>query len=504
MWGAGTMTAIMKDAEYEEQASTHLWRDAQWPLTLGLVSVVAATAFEALAVSTILPAVVHQLGGLALYGWVFTAYALTNVIGLVISGALADRHGPALPFVLGGACFTAGLLLAGVASSIAMVIAGRVVQGFGGGMLAATAYVIVARGYQSVARPRMLAMLASAWVIPGLIGPALAGVVATYVGWRWVFLGLAVLIPASVLLTLPSLRRFTRHVVLPWDWVRTGAALLLAAGVGLALLSSNLPVGIAAFAALGLGVPLGGVALHHLLPSGTLRAERGLPAAVAAMGFVNLAYFGVDAFVPLALTAVRGQSITVAGLVLTVATLTWTAGAWLQARLVRRMPPTRLIGIGVTGIVAGIAGMLAILQPQVPLALAFLGWGLGGLGMGIAYSALSLMVLNYAAAGREGDASAALALTGILGLALGSGLGGASIAIARADRLPISTGIAWQDALMLLLVCSTVWLASRAGDELPASVSTAEARRPAGGYPESAIRDPLAAPHGTGDHHSVG
>jgi MFS family permease len=118
------MSTIMEGKTNEAQASSHLWHDAQWPLTLGLVSVVAVAAFEALAVSTILPAVVHDLGGLALYGWVFTAYALTNVIGLVIASALADQHGPALPFELGGACFTTGLLLAGVAPSMAVVVAG--------------------------------------------------------------------------------------------------------------------------------------------------------------------------------------------------------------------------------------------------------------------------------------------------------------------------------------------------------------------------------------------
>ncbi|MGO8947136.1 MAG: MFS transporter [Ktedonobacterales bacterium] len=455
------MTTIVEGTANEAQASTHLWRDGQWLLTLGLVSIVAVTAFEALAVSTILPAVVHDLGGLALYGWVFTAYALTNVIGLVIAGALADEHGPALPFGLGGGCFTAGLLLAGVAPSMAVLIAGRVVQGFGGGILAAVAYVIVARGYQPKARPRMLAMLASAWVIPGLIGPAAASLVAAFLGWRWVFLGLALLVPFAVLLTLPSLRRFTRDRTLPWDWARTRAALLLAVGVGLVLLSATLRPGITAFLALGLGAPAGGVALHQLLPAGTLRGARGLPASIAAMGLVNLAYFGVDAFVPLVLTAVRGQSITVAGLVLTVATLTWTAGAWMQARLVLRIAPAWLIGYGLALIFAAIAGMLVVLLPQIPLAVAFLTWGLGGLGMGIAYSTLSLIVLNHASAQHEGEASSALALTGVLGLALGSGLGGACIAVAEAHRLPISAGLAWQDGMMLLVICTTVWLARR-------------------------------------------
>jgi MFS family permease len=451
----------MESTTDEIQASSHLWHGAQWPLTLGLVSVVAVAAFEALAISTILPAVVHDLGGLALYGWVFTAYALTNVIGLVIAGSLADQHGPALPFALGGACFTAGLLLAGVAPAMAVVVAGRFVQGFGGGILSAVAYVIVARGYQAVARPRMIAMLASAWVIPGLIGPAVASGVAAYLGWRWVFLGLALLVPVAVLLALPSLRPFTRHVDFPWDWARTRAALLLAAGVGLALLSSNVRLGIVAFLALGAGVPASGIALHQLLPAGTLRGARGLPAAIAALGLVSLAYFGVDAFVPLALTAVRGQNITIAGLVLTIATLAWTAGAWVQARLIRWISPAWLVGGGLALIIAAIAGMLAILQPQVPLAVAFLAWGLGGLGMGIAYSTLSLIVLNHASAQHEGELSSALALTGILGLALGSGLGGACIAVAQAHGLPISAGLIWQDSMMLLGVCATIWLVQR-------------------------------------------
>ena len=87
-----------------------------------------------------------------------------------------------------------------------MLVAGRVVQGFGAGAISAVAYVAVARGYAPADRPHMIALLSSAWVAPGLIGPALAGVVADHLSWRWVFLGLAPQAAAAAL-AWPALRK---------------------------------------------------------------------------------------------------------------------------------------------------------------------------------------------------------------------------------------------------------------------------------------------------------
>src|SRR5262249_4889248 len=168
---------------------------------------ISVVAFEALAVATILPAVVADLGGLDLYGWAFSAFLLTQLVGIVIAGLLADERGPALSFVLGVAFFAARLLVGGLAPSMLALIGGRALQGLGGGAISSTAYVAIGRGYPEYVKPRMLALLSTAWVVPGLIGPGIAGLMTETLGWRLVFLGLAPLPLLAFLLALPALRR---------------------------------------------------------------------------------------------------------------------------------------------------------------------------------------------------------------------------------------------------------------------------------------------------------
>src|SRR5262245_42999196 len=119
----------------ETPAREGIWSRANRGLTIGLLMTVVGVAFEALAVATTLPATTRDLGGLALYGWAFSAFMLTNLIGITISGAEADRHGPARPYLLGIGLFTLGLLIAGAAPTMLIVVLGRTVQGFGAGFI---------------------------------------------------------------------------------------------------------------------------------------------------------------------------------------------------------------------------------------------------------------------------------------------------------------------------------------------------------------------------------
>ncbi|MBC8078103.1 MAG: MFS transporter, partial [Chloroflexales bacterium] len=164
-----------------------VWDGAHCLLTIGLILVVSGAAFETLAVATTLPATVRELGGLNLYGWAFSVFQLTSLIGITVAGAEADRRGPAGPLIAGVALFVAGLLVAGLAPSMPVLILGRAVQGLGAGCISSVSYTVVGQGYAEAARPQMLAIMASAWVIPGLIGPAIAGLVADSLGWRWIF-----------------------------------------------------------------------------------------------------------------------------------------------------------------------------------------------------------------------------------------------------------------------------------------------------------------------------
>jgi len=142
-------------------------------LTLGLLLIILGPAFETLAVATILPKIVADLGGLSFYGWSFSAYMLATLVGLILAGDEADQRGPTLPFMIGVVAFVLGLILAGTAPSMIVFVFSRAVQGFGAGILVSVIYACVGQGYPEQLKPRMVAMLASAWVLPGLIGSQL-------------------------------------------------------------------------------------------------------------------------------------------------------------------------------------------------------------------------------------------------------------------------------------------------------------------------------------------
>jgi len=334
-----------------------------------------------------------------------------------------------------------------------VLVAGRVLQGAGAAALSSVAYVAVARAYPADGQPRMMALLSSAWVVPGLFGPALAAAVAQQLGWRFVFLGL---VPATLLAGLLALRGLrelgpaAQAAGAPGE-SRLRDAAQLAAGIAGMLLGSRHPQPV-----LALGLALGGGALAlpallRLLPPGTLRARAGLPAAIAALALVNFSFFGVEAFLPLALTEVRQTGMATVAAALTAGTLCWTAGSWIQARMVSRIPRRRLLEGGLLCLLAGTAGASAVLSPALPAAgVSLISWAFAGLGIGIVYPVATLAILEAAPAGREGEVSATLQIANAVAIALGTGLGGDLIARLARDGGSPELGIALVDAAGVL------------------------------------------------------
>jgi MFS family permease len=447
-------------------------------LSIGLMLDVAVIAFEALAVATIAPRVARDLDGIELYGWLFAAFMLASLVSVVIAGHAADRFGPAPPFAVGLVLFTAGLLLGGLAPTMPVLVLARAVQGLGAGALLSTAYVAIGRAYDEHERPRQFALLSTAWVVPGLVAPALAGVIAQQFGWRFVFLGLAGLPLVAGWLCFPAMRRLGPSADTPSGTLPVGAALLLAVGAGLVvggLGVDSLPIAILlAIAGVAMGVP----AFLRLTPPGTARARPGLPAAIASRGLQTFAFFGADAFLALALARVRGLSPVEVGLVLTPATLTWTAGSWLQARRAGLTSRRTLATVGLALVALGVAIGATVLIPAVPIWVAGAAWGIAGLGMGISYSTMSLVVLSEAEDGSQGVATSALQVSDVLGTALGTGIGGAIVAVAAASAWARQDGLGVVFALMVGVACLAVLTARRLPPD-PAPVADAPGVEPA-------------------------
>ncbi len=409
-----------------------IWAPARRLLTVGLVLAVTFVAFEALAIATILPVVSRHLGDLRLYGWVFSAFLLASLIGIVVAGTLADRVPLGRLMLAGLALFALGLVVGGTAPDMSVLVVGRAVQGLGAGVVPAVAYVAISRCYPEESRPRMFAVLSTAWVVPGLIGPAIAALVAAAVGWRWVFLGLIPLVIVAGILVVLALRHVPPPASPGTAAVPYLAVLGLVAGAGgaLASLSSGVvPVVVAGGIA---GSALLAVSLRRLTPPRHLSARPGLTATIFSRALLTCSFFAGDAYVPYAIVTVRHAPTALAALALTASTLTWTAGSWVQARCIAQYGPRRLVRPGECLVAIGLGVMCVVLLPSVPPALAIVAWAVAGAGIGTAYAPLSVTTLDRAAPGEEGRATSALQLCDVLGQASGTGVAGAIVAAAAA------------------------------------------------------------------------
>ena len=410
-------------------------------LTVGLVLTITLAAFSALAVETILPIISDELEKLALYGWVFSAFFLGSLAAVIVGGGIADEHGTLLPYAIGLSLFGLGLAITGAAPAMAVVVAGRLVQGIGSGAIIASTYASIARGYTETDRPRIFAIISTAWVVPSIVGPAAAAFIATSFSWRLVFAGLLPFAVVAAALAVPALRALGRpaHAGQP---ASRRDAVLVAVGAGVLLAGLSASTAALAVALIAGGVAVAIPALRRVTPAGTLTARSGLGAAVLVRGLLTFAFFGTEAFLPLMLREARGISPTLAGIVLTTGAVSWTAGSWVHARLAPRLTSRAIITTSFTLVVTGASGVLAVLVAPVPVEVAYVAWAVSGAGIGFGYAAISVLVLRLAPEHRTGATGAAMQVLDNLGTALGTGAGGAAVAIAVGRGLPVETGMA--------------------------------------------------------------
>jgi len=353
---------------------------------LGLLLAVSLRAAHELVGAGVLPVLTRDLGGDALAGGFFAAFSAASALGIVCGGWLADRVGPARTFGGGLAGFALGMLATASAPTMQLVIAARALEGFAAGMVSCVVSAVVIRAYDDAARPRVLALLAAAWVVPGLVAPSGAVGAAALFGWRAVFYGLVPLVALSAALALPRLLRVDRA--------------------------------------------------ERAAPAGSrpVLADGALRAALATRGLVVFAFFGVEAFLPLALERVRGASQLEYGALLTLSALFWTVGAFAEARWHARIGPTASARIGTLGLVAGISLAALALTGALPIAGALAAWSLAGLGMGVAYQAATAAAMRTSRDGNEGATSAALGVTDALTIALATAVCGAFLGAAPLSR----------------------------------------------------------------------
>jgi MFS family permease len=400
-------------------------------ITVGAVVLVFVAAFENLAVTTVMPTISAELDGAALYAVAFAAPLAAAVVGMVVAGLWCDRTGPRTPLLLSVALFAAGLIVAGTAVSMELVVVGRLVQGLGSGATTVALYVIVARLFPPALQPRIFGLFAAAWVVPSLVGPFLAGVVGETFGWRWVFLGVvAIILPAAALLR-PALRLLRRNGApdtagadrpridgwrIAWSIVLAGSVLGLSVSTEL----EGALVYVVAAAALVVAL----IALRTLLPRGALRALPGLPSVVSTRLLLAGGFFAAEVYLPYLFTESYGLGAAAAGLALTASGIAWGGVSLTQGRFADRIPARVSLRIGSTLVVLAIGVVLLASALHLPIGVVIAGWTVSGAGMGLAYPRLSVLTLANSTPANQGFNSSALNIADSSGPAMSLAIAG--------------------------------------------------------------------------------
>lgn len=380
---------------------------------IGAIALISMLAFESIAVATAMPAVAEALNGLPYYALAFGATLATSVLGMTAAGQLCDKRGPYRAALAGLAAFLAGLLLAGLAPSMPVLVLGRALQGLGSGVLGVTLYVGVGQVVPQPLHPKLFAMFAGAWVVPGLVGPALASFLVQFLGWRSVFLAVAAAVPVAAALILPALKRVGTGTGEELRWGAMRWALLASAGA-LTLHSASQQTGTSSALLFAAGLVAAGIAARLLLPAGTLRAARGLPTVILLRGLIAATFASAEAFLPLLLTQHFGWSLTQAGIALSAGAVTWSIGSALQARVQRPESRRLLLPGGFTLTALALIVVIAPLLLPLPSALVFVGWTFVGLGIGLSFPILSVLLLKLSPPDQQGSNTSSLQLSDAL------------------------------------------------------------------------------------------
>jgi len=387
-------------------------------VTVGAVAMIFLAAIQSLAVTTVMPVVSDDLDGAALYAIAFSGTLATGVIGMVAVGAWSDRSGPVWPLTASVILFVGGLIVAGLAPTMEVLVIGRLIQGLGTGGQTVALYVVVARVYPPAIHGRVFAAFSAAWVVPSLIGPFLAGAVTEYIHWRWVFLGVAALTVLAYIMVATRLWGTPLDTEHP-STARIGPRLACAVAVAIGALALSLAGELGPFAipTVVASVIVIAFAVRPLLPRRTLTAARGLPSVVLMRGLIAGALFGAEIYVPYLLIDEYDFSPTWAGLGLTAAALTWAAAADVQGRFGDRIGNTRITIFGVAQLAAATAVCALSATLHLHPLIIVIGWAFAGSGMGLMYPRLTVLTLAYSTPRDQGFNSSALSISDSVGAA---------------------------------------------------------------------------------------
>ncbi|MEY9093208.1 MFS transporter [Paenibacillus sp. RC84] len=444
-------------------SSQSIFSPRYFALSIGIILSVMAVGFEGLSVTTIAPSIASDLNGLDLFGWIFSTYLLAQIIGTLVVGRIIDRQGPAAPFTFALILFVVGLIAAATAGDMYTMIGARAMQGLGAGAMMTCVYTAISLSYPDELRAKILGAFGTAYVLPSMLGPYVAGLIADQWSWRFVFWGILPILVVSALLSLPAFRKLkTQRTQGNNGASATWLALLLTIGTGIFLVGlSMLPI-LTGFVLVMIGLALMGYPLCKLLPKGTLAFRRGMPAILATRGLFFAAYASTQNFLVLALIDVKGITPSQAGLIVASAALSWCIIAYLQGRWDSadqgRGRHTRII-LGVVLLAIGIA--LVFWVPVVTVAVAVIGQIIAGIGIGLAHPISGVVAFSQTGNGDVGETSANLQFADSFTPGVVIGIGGSILVVCQAAGMSLQSGLIVTMGFHLLLIVTSLFASTR-------------------------------------------
>ncbi|MGI2295492.1 MFS transporter [Paenibacillus sp. GXUN7292] len=459
-------------------SSSSIFSPRYLALSIGIILAAMTIGFEGLAVTTVAPVIAGELQGLHLFGWIFSAYLLAQIIGTLVVGRQVDRKGPAILFSIAICLFAVGLIAAAVADNMYVLIAARALQGFGAGAMYTCIYTAISLSYPDELRAKILGALGTAYVLPSMLGPYVAGLIAEQWSWRFVFWGVLPFLFLAVLLSLPVFRKIKMaQVTAKKESGVVGLSVLLAIGTGVFLSGLGMLPKVLGIVLTVAGLALMAQPLLKLLPQGTLTFRAGLSALIASRGLFFAAYVCTQNFLVLALTDTKGLSPDMAGLIVASAALSWCIVAILQARWDAadqgRGRQKRIIA-GILLMLAGIAIMVWI--PVLTIWTAILGEVIAGIGIGLAHTTSGTLAFTFSKEGESGQVSGSLQFADSFTPGVAIGIGGALIALTQAGGMTMEGSITLAMAFNLLLVLLSILASAQIKKNQPAQLNKKHAQ----------------------------
>jgi EmrB/QacA subfamily drug resistance transporter len=366
-------------------------------ITAGLMLSLFLASMESTVVSTGMPTIVSQLGGLESYSWVFTAFMLASTTTVPLYGKLSDLFGRRPVFVAAMAIFLIGSALCGLAATMPQLIAFRTVQGIGAGGLLPLVFIIIGDLFSLEQRARLQGLFSGVWGISSIAGPLLGGFIVDQASWQWIFwINIFPGLAATAIVWFAWIDRPRAHDAPPRSIDYAGALLLTAGAVALLMSLTDLgaswalPTLAGALALFGALVWVEHRASDPVLPIGLFRDRMFLVACGHGI-LAGCAVFGGATFVPLYVQGVLGTSATGAGAALMPMLLAWVFSSILGTRLLLRLGYHTIALAGMVALVIG-AFPLMFLDTQTNRLLLMTSLGLMGFGMGFSIPAFLIAV----------------------------------------------------------------------------------------------------------------